>query len=209
MDFNDEQFRNSLKAAWGNKEYSLSYHLDSLIYLLNETLRNESDTDKFSILLCWFEYCQLDKVEFYQAAIKNPGVTAENKSLIFCVYKDLDLISDVEVLNCTINQCVDSQFENVFSSKIFDSKKIISMLLDTNEKRHEFTRVMLSGFGKITSLNYRKNAASWGKELIGNDALKFITPEDIDNDDMEYLEVIFKSASRIRTLKKHLKNRSV
>jgi len=209
MDFENEEFRGSLSSAWGYKEYSLSYHLGSLTHLLNETLKKLSDTDKFGVLLCWFEYCQLDKINFYQSVIKLPEITAESKVLIFNAYKELNLISDLAILNCTIEECIELQSENSFSSKIFESKEVLSLLLDNSEKRYAFTRTMLSRFDSIASLMYRKHAASWGKELIGNDALKFITSEDIDNEDMEYLEVIFKSASRIKTLKKHLRNREI
>lgn len=204
MDFDNEDFNDSLKVAWGYKEYSLSFHLESLKYLLANTLRSLNDIDKFKILLRWFEYCQLNKVEFYRSILESSEITAEHKTLTFSVYQDMKLIDDLEVLSFTIKKCVGSNSENSFSTKVFDSKDIISSLLDSNEKRYDFTKEMLNDFNSIVSLAYRKNAASWGKELIGNDALKFIKAEDINVDDLEYLEKIFKSSSRIRALRKHV-----
>ncbi|AZP49600.1 hypothetical protein EJP80_03265 [Rahnella aquatilis] len=204
MDFSNEDFKNSLETAWGYKEYSQAYHIESLKHLLGETLKSLSDTDKFQILLYWFSYCQLDKVEYYKSIIDNSEFTYEHKALIFGVYHEMNLLDDLELLSVTIKECVKYDADNLFSDKVFGNKDLITNLLNNNEKRYKFTESMLSSFSSVVSLTYRKQAASWGKELIGNDALKFIQPEDINADDLEYLELIFKSASRIRTLRRHV-----
>lgn len=207
MDFSNEDFKKSLRTAWGYKEYSKTYHLESLKYLLSESVKSLSDTDKFQVLLCWFSYCQLDLVEFYKAILDSSEISYEQKALIFGVYQERDLIGNTEILNYSINKCVESESENSFANKIFESKDTITKLLDNSDKRYAFTKSMLEGFSRIVSLTYRKSTSSWGKDLLGNDALKFIEPEDIDSDDLEYLEQIFKSASRIRTLKKKVEDK--
>ncbi|WP_288495546.1 P-loop NTPase fold protein [uncultured Pantoea sp.] len=204
MNSKDEEFKKSLKEAWGYKEYSLTYHLESFEYLLNSTLIQLSRLDKFNVLLAWFDYCNLEMLGFYNAVLESSGVSNEDKALVFDVYHEMNLLNDLNLLNFTINKIVKSTNENSLSDKVLNSKDVISRHLNSNEARYAFVKAMLDEFKDIHYLTYRKKVALWGKELIGNDALNFIKADDIDSDDLEYLGEIYKSASRLKTLRRNV-----
>ncbi|MGC0891898.1 KAP family P-loop NTPase fold protein [Pantoea agglomerans] len=203
IDFDDEKMVEMLSKAWGQPKFKLEYHSSCFKELWSNVLSDFDDSRRDTAIEVWLTSCNLNIENLIAALISDEGFDDDGKVILLKSSKHLNLI-DKEMITEIVKVSMRMAGGNTLTEYIISERDYVNSLLKNRDDRFDFVKHMLSNFYEISSIDFRKKAASWGRQLLNNDALKFITEEGLDLDDIEYLENIFKGAYRIKTLRKNI-----